>query len=139
MKLSFSKSLIGLGVAAMVAGTGVFAQENTRAMDAEKKALIIGEMANGYLGFVKPATEDQIEISRKVNEINAARRTEYAKIAEKNGQTIDAAALTIARIQIADKTKIGEYFKDKTGTWCKKSSSSIIEAKEDGTITILCK
>lgn len=139
MKMKFKSVFASLSAFALLGSGFAIAQDVTRAMDAEKKAKIVGEMASGYLGFVKPATQDQIELSRKVNEINSARRNAYAKIANDKGLTIDAVALTTARIQIADKTALGEYFKDQNGVWCAKSKDSIIEAREDGTILIQCK
>ncbi len=138
MKNTLFKSLAGLGLLAVVLSTPAMAIDNGGPVDTAIKNKVVGEMANGYLGFVKPATPDQIELSRKINEINAARRTFFAETANKYGQTIDAAAITSALRQIKEKTQIGEFFKDTNGTWCAKSASSVIEARSDGSIVIIC-
>lgn len=99
---------------------------------------IIGEQANGYLGFVKPATASQKTLEKKVSEINAGRRAVYTEDAAKPPvSTVDIVGIATAFILIK-KAPNGAYFKDMKGKWCEKSDNSRIEQAADNTIIIAC-
>lgn len=136
MKSSFKNIIIGIAIAAGVS-TSALAVDNNGPIDTAIKAGIVGEQANGYLGFVRTATAAQIELQRAVNEVNVRRRGVYTSVATQTNETIERTALLQAYRQIS-KAANGDYFKDSTGVWCAKSANSRISSAEDGTITILC-
>jgi uncharacterized protein YdbL (DUF1318 family) len=142
MKNILAKSIAGLALVLAI-GSQAFAQDSSinasvKVKDAALKANIIGETASGYLEFVRVPTPDQVDISRAINEINAARKRVYTTTAKERGTTIDAFALVSAYKQIKEKTQNGQYFRDTSGTWCLKTDKSIIDIKTDGAITIQC-
>lgn len=76
---------------------------------------LIGEQPDGYLGVVKSGggAEDLVA------SVNAARKQEYQKIAEKNKQEISAVELLAAK-RAYDLTQPGQYLKGADGSWQKK-------------------
>lgn len=131
-------ALLGTSFAMPVFAQNASLEQAVKIKDAALKNKIIGEMANGYLGFVKTPTQDQLDINRAINEINAVRKGVFMEKAKERGQTIDAYAAVSALKQISEKTQIGEYFRDMNNVWCAKSARSTVEAKADGTIIIKC-
>lgn len=136
MKNSIRNIIFGLGLALSI-GTTAFAVDNNGPIDTAIKAGTIGEQANGYLGFVRPATAAQIELQRLINEVNVRRRAIYTKIAGETNDTIDKVALLQAYRQIS-KSNTGDFYKDTAGVWCAKSANSRVTLADDGTISILC-
>lgn len=86
-------------------------------VDAAKTAGIVGEQADGYLGFVKGSADGPITAA--VNEINAARGDVYAQTAAKTGVTRDAAGQATGA-QLIAKMPSGEYYKALNGGWVRK-------------------
>lgn len=136
MKSKFNKFLSGLALA-VLATTPALAVDNGGPIDIAISAHIVGEQANGYLGFVRAQTSAQVELQRLVNEVNVRRRTVYTDVAARTNETIDRVALLQALRQIT-KAANGDYFKDTSGTWCAKSANSRVTQAEDGTIIIAC-
>lgn len=88
--------------------------EAMSALGAAKASGQLGEMANGYLGVVKPGGQ-AAEIARLINQ---ARRAEYQKLAEQNGiQRSDVEA--IAGQKAIEKTPAGHYIQLQ-GQWRRK-------------------
>lgn len=131
-------SLLGVAFSMPVIAQNASLEQAIKIKDAAIKNKIIGEMSNGLLGFVKTPTQDQLDISRAINEINAIRKGVFIEKAKERGQTIDAYALVSARKQISEKTLNGEYFRDMNNVWCVKTEKSIAEIKADGSILIQC-
>jgi uncharacterized protein len=98
---------------------------------------IIGEQADGYLGFVRTPTSAQADLQRRVNEVNIRRRGVYIQVARDTGETLDRVALLQALRQIT-KTPAGEYFQDLADTWCVKGPNSEVRQAADNTIVIRC-
>jgi hypothetical protein len=63
--------------------------DSKSAVDAGKAAGVVGEQADGYLGFVKPTNDTALKGA--VAEINAGRADLYRQAAAKNGVTPEAA------------------------------------------------
>ncbi|OYU50952.1 MAG: hypothetical protein CFE27_14215 [Alphaproteobacteria bacterium PA1] len=117
--------------------TSAVAIDNNGPVDKALAAGVIGEQADGYLGFVRPPTAAQADLQRRINEINIRRRGVFNDAAQVNGETEDRVALLSALRQI---TKIpnGEYFQDTTKTWCMKSPDSQVMQTADDIVVIRC-
>ncbi|WP_308237942.1 DUF1318 domain-containing protein [Phenylobacterium sp. J426] len=92
MNLMGLSAPVGAAVlAALVAATPVAAQAmNAKAaVDAAKAQGVVGEQADGFLGFVKPSTDTALKAA--VDEINAGRAQLYREAAAKNGVSVEAA------------------------------------------------
>jgi uncharacterized protein YdbL (DUF1318 family) len=112
---------IGAAVlAALAAGTPAIAQSaNTKSVvDAAKTAGVVGEQADGFLGFVKPAADPALKAA--VDEINAGRAQLYREAAAKNGVTAAAAGASAFTTVVQGRIKPGEYYKPAGGGWVRK-------------------
>jgi uncharacterized protein YdbL (DUF1318 family) len=98
---------------------------------------VVGEQADGYLGFVNPPTPAQAALQRAVNENSIRRRTAYAETARGTGETIDRVSVMSALRQIT-RLQAGEKFRDMRGRWCAKGPDSRVEVAADDTIVISC-
>lgn len=82
-----------------------------------KAAGQIGERRDGYCAVVNPSAKP--EIHELVKTVNAKRRTQYQRIAKKNGVTAaDVGKLTATKV-IKNAPK-GTYVQDKGGKWVRK-------------------
>ncbi|CAN1544805.1 Uncharacterised conserved protein UCP025560 [Caulobacteraceae bacterium] len=124
-------------VAGALIATSAAAIDNNGPVDRALAAGIIGEQADGYLGFVRIPTAAQADLQRRINEINIRRRGVFNEAAKVNGETEDRVALLSALRQIT-KTPNGEYFQDSTRTWCVKSPESQVMQTDDDVVVIRC-
>lgn len=87
-------------------------------LDAAQKGGVIGERADGYLGFVRP-DEATGELRRRVAEVNAQRREVYTRKSQQTGESLAVIAALAAEVQIG-RTDAGEYYMNRDGVWVKK-------------------
>jgi uncharacterized protein YdbL (DUF1318 family) len=86
-------------------------------LPAAKQAGWLGERIDGYLGVVKADTPP--DIRALANEINARRREEYARIAQREGVSVDAVA-QLAGQKLIDRAGPGEWVVGADGNWRQK-------------------
>ena len=125
-----------LAAGALIA-TAVGAVDQNGPIDQAMSAGVVGEQADGYLGFVRTPSAAQADLQRRVNEVNIRRRGVYIQVARDSGETLDRVALLQALRQIT-KAPAGEYFQDLTDTWCAKGPNSDVRQAADNTIIIRC-
>ena len=89
------------------------------AVDSAKAAGVVGEQADGFLGFVN-AGAASADVRAAVAEINAGRRELYNQAAAKNGVSPAAAGASAYRTVVQGKLKAGEFYQDAGGAWVKK-------------------
>ena len=89
------------------------------AVDAAKAQGVVGEQADGFLGFVNAGAASG-DVKAAVAEINAGRRQLYAQAAAKNGVTPAAAGASAFRSVVQGLLKPGEYYQNTAGAWTKK-------------------
>ena len=78
---------------------------------------LIGEQADGYIGFV--ASNVPADIRELVEETNAKRKAGYQKIAVKQGASLIDVEKVGGNTAI-EKTLPGDYIRDASGVWKKK-------------------
>ncbi|WP_369695967.1 DUF1318 domain-containing protein [Phenylobacterium aquaticum] len=88
------------------------------AVDAAKAEGVVGEQADGYLGFVTGGADAAVKAA--VAEINAGRSQVYAQAAAKNNVTPEAAAAAAFNSVISAKLKPGEFYRPVGGGWVRK-------------------
>lgn len=117
------RDFIGIGAAVMatlVLPSAAVAQSAAAkaTVDRAKAAGIVGEQADGFLGFVTDAADPAIR--QAVSEINAGRARVYQEAAAKTGTTA-AAAGAAAYVQVVQGLlKPGEFYKPANGGWTRK-------------------
>jgi len=118
-----SKDLIPLGagvIAALALPVAAIAQSaQTKAtVDAAKSAGIVGEQADGFLGFVVAAADPAIKSA--VAETNEGRAELYRQAAVKNGVTPAAAGAAAFEAVVKGKLRPGDYYRPAGGAWVRK-------------------
>jgi uncharacterized protein YdbL (DUF1318 family) len=92
---------------------------NTKSVvDAAKAQGIVGEQADGFLGFVRPASDPALQAA--VAEINAGRAQLYREAAARNGVSVEAAGASAYLQVVQSRLKPGEFYKPANGGWVRK-------------------
>ena len=116
-----TKTIFALGFAAALAlpVVAVAQSAQTKAtVDSAKSAGIVGEQADGFLGFVTAAADPAIKAA--VAETNAGRAQLYSQAAAKNGVTPAAAGAAAYTGVVQAKLRPGDYFRPAGGGWTRK-------------------
>jgi uncharacterized protein YdbL (DUF1318 family) len=101
-----------------VAPAAAVAMDAKSAVDAAKADGVVGEQADGFLGFVKPSSDPALKAA--VDEINSGRAALYRQAAAKNGVSVEAAGASAFSTVVQAKMKPGEFYKPAGGGWTKK-------------------
>jgi uncharacterized protein YdbL (DUF1318 family) len=116
-----TKTIFALGLAATLALplAAVAQSAQTKAtVDAAKSAGIVGEQADGFLGFVTAAADPAIKAA--VAETNAGRAQLYDQAAAKNGVTAAAAGAAAYQGVVQAKLRPGDYYRPTGGGWTRR-------------------
>ena len=87
-------------------------------VDSAKAAGIVGEQADGFLGFVSGGGDPALRSA--VAEINAGRAHVYREAAAKSGATPAAAGASAFVNAVQPRLAPGQYYKPAGGGWTKK-------------------
>ena|ERR1043165_2695368 len=101
-----------------IAPAAAICMDAKSAVDAAKAAGVVGEQADGFLGFVKASSDTALKAA--VQEINDGRAALYRQAAAKNGVSPEAAGASAYTTIVQAKLKPGEYYKPANGGWMKK-------------------
>jgi uncharacterized protein len=114
-----TRDILGLlagNVAIGITGAAIAQTADSKArVDAAKAAGIVGEQADGFLGFVTPVADPALRAA--VAEINTGRAQVYREAAAKNGVSPAAAGAAAFETVIKAKLKPGEYYRPAGGGW----------------------
>lgn len=81
---------------------------------------LVGEKADGYLGFAVPPSA---AIRALVEDINIKRKAAYSKEALTNGATVEEMALRSGCRLIAERTVAGEKYQTPSGQWMTRDAN----------------
>ena len=109
---------IAAGLSLIAAGAA-FSQTPAQkaSVDAAKTQGVVGEMGDGFLGFVTTGADASLKAA--VTAINTGRAAVYADTAAKTGVTAEAAGQATAR-QLYDRIPAGQWYKPLGGSWTRK-------------------
>lgn len=116
-----TQTAFALGLAALLAVPAAAAAQSAQTkatVDSAKAAGIVGEQADGFLGFVTAAADPAIKAA--VAETNAGRAQLYAQAAAKNRVTPAAAGAAAFESVVKGKLRPGDYYRPAGGGWTKK-------------------
>ena len=102
-------------IAALFTAFSAYAADPT--IETAKTQGVVGERADGYLGFVSPS--DDVALQRLVAEINAKRREAYTRLAGQTGQSVSDIATLTAEKQFL-RAASGQYLYYPEGVWRRK-------------------
>ena len=95
-----------------------YAMDSKAAVDAAKAQGVVGEQADGFLGFVTASSDPAVKAA--VDDINQGRAALYRQAAAKNGVSVEAAGASAYTTVVQSKLKPGEFYKPAGGGWTKK-------------------
>lgn len=104
--------LMLLALASLAVTSPALAQDSALIVQA-RRAGLIGERFDGYLGFV---TTPPAELRRQVNAINIRRRSLYFDLASRKGVTPEEVGITAA-CSLFRRLGVGEYYLSGQGGW----------------------
>lgn len=109
-------AVVALGVAAGAALAQTPAQKAT--IDSAKAQGVVGEQADGYLGFRTSASDPALQDA--VTTTNAARARAYAASAAQAGTTPDVAAARMFESQLLPRITTGQWYRNAAGQWVQR-------------------
>lgn len=104
-----------LAAALLLAAPAAFAA--SPAIERAKAEGVIGERADGYLGFVAERVDQSLVA--EVEDNNIQRRNLYTQTAQQQGVSVEVVAQTAGAQQIA-RTPPGQWYKDANNNWVQK-------------------
>jgi uncharacterized protein YdbL (DUF1318 family) len=114
--------LMGLALAAALGGT---AQAQTDPVVEQARAQgIVGEQADGYLGFAKSPSAD---VKSRVDAINIKRRAFYTDLAAKRGVTVQEVAAATGCELFSSRVAAGEAYRTEGGQWATRSGGAPVQ------------
>ena len=84
-------------------------------VEAAKDQCVVGEQADGYLGFV-PGGDASDAVRREVRDINQQRKAIYSDLAKRNGVTIEVTAALTAE-KLMNQASRGQCIRTQGGEW----------------------
>lgn len=119
------KNSVEMMIAAVLLGataTSAVAYQSGRdpAYQSARQTGLVGEKADGYLGFVVPPSA---AVRALVEDINIKRKAAYSKEALANGATVEEMALRSGCRLIAERTVAGEKYQTPSGQWMTRDAS----------------
>lgn len=116
------RDFFNVGAAVMAAlaliPAAAIAMDAKSVVDAAKTAGIVGEQADGFLGFVKASSDPALKGA--VQEINEGRAALYRQAAAKNGVSVEVAGASAYSTVVQARIKPGEHYKPNGGGWMVK-------------------
>lgn len=118
-----TRDILGVGAAvlaalALPAAAVAQSAQAKAAVDAAKSAGIVGEQADGFLGFVTGGGDPALRSA--VAEINAGRAQVYQEAAARTGASPGAAGASAFTTTIQPRIQPGQFYKPNGGGWVKK-------------------
>jgi uncharacterized protein YdbL (DUF1318 family) len=118
-----TRDILGVGAAilaalALPAAAVAQSAQAKAAVDSAKAAGIVGEQADGFLGFVSGGGDPALKSA--VAEINAGRAKVYQEAATRSGATPAAAGASAFTTTIMPRVQPGQFYKPAGGGWTKK-------------------
>jgi len=112
-----SKIFIAFAAAALLGGASVALAQSSGADPVVEQARaggIVGEQADGYLGFAKTPPAD---LKSRVDAINIKRRAIYTDLAAQRGVTVQEVAAATACQLFQTRVAPGEAYRSEAGIW----------------------
>jgi hypothetical protein len=101
-----------------IAPAAAVAMDAKAAVDEAKAKGVVGEQADGFLGFVTATNDTALKAA--VQSINEGRLELYKQAAAKNGVSVEAAGQSAFNTVVQSRLKPGEYYKPAGAGWMRK-------------------
>lgn len=113
-------------IAAMLAFTAAASAQQGDTVVAQARASgLVGEQADGFLGFV-PDAQISADLRGRVEQINIRRRALYTSRAAERDVTVNEMAAAVACEIFAGRIAIGERYRDEAGHWRQRTATQSV-------------
>lgn len=113
MMRRFAIAALALG-GAMLAAPAV--AQSDAIVSAARASGLVGEQADGYLGYV-PGAQISAALRGRVDQINIQRRALYTRRAAERNVTVNEMAAAVACEVFQGRIGVGERYRDEAGQW----------------------
>lgn len=117
-----SAALVAAALA--VATTAAMAQDG--ALNQARASGLIGEQADGYLGFV-PGANISADLRGRVEQNNIQRRALYTRRAAERNVSVNEMAAAVACEVFDGRIAAGERYRNEAGQWRQRTASQAVE------------
>lgn len=122
--LPFAAAVIA-GALMLAAPALAQAQSDTVVQQARANGLV-GEQADGYLGFV-PSASISADLRGRVEQINIQRRALYTRRAAERNVSVNEMAAAVACEVFDRRIAMGERYRNEGGQWRQRTASTPVE------------
>jgi uncharacterized protein YdbL (DUF1318 family) len=116
--------------AAMLAGALLLAApaqaQNDAAIAQARGSGLIGEQADGYLGFV-PGANISADLRGRVEQNNIQRRALYTRRAAERNVSVNEMAAAVACEVFSSRIAVGERYRNEGGQWRQRTASAAVQ------------
>lgn len=121
MKIQFSFSA-AIFAAALALSASAHAQQGDTAVAQARSSGLVGEQADGFLGFV-PGAQIAADLRGRVDQINIRRRALYTQRATERNVTVNEMAAAVACEIFAGRIAQGERYRDENNQWRQRTAT----------------
>ncbi|MGH6950476.1 MAG: DUF1318 domain-containing protein [Vitreimonas sp.] len=115
-----------LAAAALALAAPALAQNGDAAIAQARAAGLIGEQADGYLGFV-PGANISADLRGRVEQNNMQRRQLYTRRANERGVSVNEMAAAVACEVFQGRIAVGERYRNQGGQWRQRTAGAPVE------------
>jgi uncharacterized protein len=112
--------------AALTLSAPTWAQSSDSALAQARASGLIGEQADGYLGFVPGATISA-DLRGRVEQNNIQRRALYTRRAAERSVSVNEMAAAVACEVFERRIAVGERYRNASGQWRQRTASTPVE------------
>lgn len=117
------KSLIAAAALATIVAAPVISQADD-VVEKARDAGLVGEQADGYLGF--PKANPSADLKARVDQINIKRKAIYTDLSGKRGVTVNEVGAATACQLLASRVEPGEFYRDEAGNWRQRAAGQAV-------------
>ena len=126
-----TRSIALLSAAALIASALAFtapswAQASDSVITQARASGLVGEQADGYLGFV-PGVQISADLRGRVEQLNIRRRQLYAQRAQARSASVNEMAAAVACEVFQSRIAVGERYRNAEGQWRQHTASNPVE------------
>lgn len=110
-------------IGALALSAPSWAQQNDPVVAAARANGLVGEQADGYLGFV-PGARITADLRGRVDQVNIQRRALYTRRANERNVSVNEMAAAVACGVFERRIAVGESYRDENGQWRQHTASA---------------
>jgi uncharacterized protein len=100
--------------------------QNDAAVAQARAGGLVGEQADGYLGFV-PGASISADLRGRIEQINIQRRALYTRRAAERNVSVNEMAAAVACEVFDGRIAVGERYRNEGGQWRQRTASAAVE------------